>query len=68
MAPYIHGDSDRSAQYNLYAVVVHVDMMNSTSTGHYVCYVKNFRGEWFGINDSTVCNLFLSSICTIIAV
>ncbi|KAF2283913.1 hypothetical protein GH714_017150 [Hevea brasiliensis] len=54
LAPYMHGKSDKSPQYSLYAVVVHRDRMNDTSTGHYVCYIKTARGEWFGVNDSLV--------------
>ncbi|XP_012081651.1 ubiquitin carboxyl-terminal hydrolase 17 isoform X2 [Jatropha curcas] len=54
MAPYMCGKSDKSPQYSLYAVVVHRDMLNDTSTGHYVCYIKTSHGEWFGVNDSIV--------------
>ncbi|XP_021630603.1 ubiquitin carboxyl-terminal hydrolase 17 isoform X2 [Manihot esculenta] len=54
LAPYMRGKSDKSPQYSLYAVVVHRDRMNDTSTGHYVCYIKTSHGEWFGINDSEV--------------
>ncbi|KAF3439217.1 hypothetical protein FNV43_RR17492 [Rhamnella rubrinervis] len=54
MVPYMSGSSDKSAVYSLYAVVVHLDIMNATFSGHYVCYVKNIQGEWFKIDDSTV--------------
>ncbi|XWS29585.1 hypothetical protein CRYUN_Cryun24cG0041600 [Craigia yunnanensis] len=54
LAPYMSGTSDKAAVYNLYAVVVHLDVMNAAFSGHYVCYVKSFRGEWFRIDDSTV--------------
>ncbi|XP_022775014.1 ubiquitin carboxyl-terminal hydrolase 17-like isoform X2 [Durio zibethinus] len=54
LAPYMSGKSDKAAVYNLYAVVVHLDVMNTAFSGHYVCYVKSFRGEWFRIDDSTV--------------
>ncbi|WCJ31971.1 Ubiquitin carboxyl-terminal hydrolase 17 [Euphorbia peplus] len=54
MAPYMCGRSDRSARYGLYAVVVHRDRMSDASAGHYVCYIKTSRGQWFGINDSVV--------------
>ncbi|XP_022751124.1 ubiquitin carboxyl-terminal hydrolase 17 isoform X2 [Durio zibethinus] len=54
LAPYMSGKSDKAALYNLYAVVVHLDVMNAAFSGHYVCYVKSFRGEWFRIDDSTV--------------
>ncbi|XP_059456635.1 ubiquitin carboxyl-terminal hydrolase 17 isoform X2 [Corylus avellana] len=54
MTPYISGTGDKSPLYSLYAVVVHLDIMNAAFSGHYVCYVKNFNGEWFRIDDSTV--------------
>ncbi|KAM4128695.1 hypothetical protein ACJW30_02G186500 [Castanea mollissima] len=54
MTPYISGINDNSPLYSLYAVVVHLDIMDTAFSGHYVCYVKNFNGEWFRIDDSTV--------------
>lgn len=54
MAPYISGTRDDSPLYSLYAVVVHLDVMNAAYSGHYVCYVKNAHGEWFRIDDSNV--------------
>lgn len=54
MAPYMSGASDKSPVYSLYAVVVHLEIMNAAFSGHYVCYVKNIHGEWFKIDDSTV--------------
>ncbi|OUZ99787.1 Ubiquitin carboxyl-terminal hydrolases family 2 [Macleaya cordata] len=54
LAPYMSGTSDKSPIYSLYAVVVHLDIMNAAFSGHYVCYVKNSQGKWFKIDDSTV--------------
>ncbi|KAM6563938.1 hypothetical protein CsatB_023936 [Cannabis sativa] len=54
MTPYMSRSSVVSPLYSLYAVVVHLDTMNAAFSGHYVCYVKNTRGEWFRIDDSTV--------------
>ncbi|XP_058097015.1 ubiquitin carboxyl-terminal hydrolase 17-like [Magnolia sinica] len=54
LAPYMSGTSDKSPVYRLYAVVVHLDVMNAAFSGHYVCYVKNIQGKWFKIDDSTV--------------
>ncbi|KAK9284688.1 hypothetical protein L1049_023864 [Liquidambar formosana] len=62
MAPYMSGTSDKSPLYDLYAVVVHLDYMNAAFSGHYVCYVKNFQGEWFKIDDSTVTHVELESV------
>lgn len=55
LAPYMSGTSDKSPVYGLYGVVVHLDIMNATFSGHYVCYVKNVQNKWFKIDDSTVC-------------
>ena len=58
MAPYMSRRSDRPPLYSLYAVVVHLDIMDATFSGHYVCYVKNNQGQWFKIDDSTVRSSF----------
>ncbi|XP_021897493.1 ubiquitin carboxyl-terminal hydrolase 17-like [Carica papaya] len=62
MAPYMSSTSDKLPVYSLYAVVVHLDVMNATISGHYVCYVKNFRGQWSRIDDSTVMPVELESV------
>jgi ubiquitin carboxyl-terminal hydrolase 36/42 len=54
MTPYMSGRKDKSPFYSLYAVVVHLDIMNASFSGHYVCYVKNIQGEWFRTDDSRV--------------
>ncbi|KAL3619628.1 ubiquitin-specific protease [Castilleja foliolosa] len=54
LAPYMRGTSDKSPIYQLYGVVVHLDVKNATFTGHYVCYVKNNQGKWFKADDSLV--------------
>lgn len=61
MAPYMSGTKDKSPLYSLYAVVVHLDIMNAAFSGHYVCYVKNIQGEWFRTDDSRV-NFFYPDI------
>ncbi|CAN6217980.1 unnamed protein product [Urochloa humidicola] len=45
---------DYSPVYSLYAVVVHHDVMNTTLSGHYVCYVKDSQGKWHEMDDSKV--------------
>ncbi|XP_024182286.1 ubiquitin carboxyl-terminal hydrolase 17 isoform X2 [Rosa chinensis] len=54
LSPYMDRTSDKSPLYNLYAVIVHLDIMNAAYSGHYICYVKNSQGNWFKINDSSV--------------
>ncbi|KAH9315522.1 hypothetical protein KI387_024149 [Taxus chinensis] len=54
MTPYMSGTGDKQPLYKLYAVVVHLDMMNASFSGHYVCYVKNLQGAWYKINDCKV--------------
>ena len=54
MKPYMSGMGDKPPSYKLYAVVVNLDMMNDSFSGHYVCYVKNLQGAWYKIDDSKV--------------
>lgn len=46
--------------YKLYAVVVHVDMLNASFFGHYICYTKDLGGNWYKIDDCKVDTLSLS--------
>lgn len=46
--------------YQLYAVIVHKDVMNASFSGHYVCYVKDTQGKWYKIDDSEVSYLLIS--------
>lgn len=61
ITPYMSDSSDKYPQYSLYAVVVHLDVSSADSSGHYVCYVKNYHEEWFKIDDSVVCLFLLTS-------
>ncbi|KAI3465186.1 hypothetical protein Pfo_021849 [Paulownia fortunei] len=54
LAPFMSGTSDKSPIYRLYGVVDHLNVMNATFSGHYVCYIKNNDGRWFEADDSTV--------------
>ncbi|CAL9090828.1 unnamed protein product [Musa textilis] len=62
LAPYMHGSNDKSPMYKLYAVVVHLDVMNASFSGHYVCYVKNRQGKWYKTDDSTVKSVELETV------
>ncbi|XP_011097488.1 ubiquitin carboxyl-terminal hydrolase 19 [Sesamum indicum] len=62
LAPYMSGMSDKYPIYDLYAVVVHLNAMNAAYTGHYICYVKDFRREWFRIDDSRVTHVDLETV------
>lgn len=64
MAPYMSGTSDMSPIYRLYGVVVHLDIMNASFSGHYVCYVKNIQNKWFKIDDSSVNPVELERVLT----
>lgn len=48
--------------YKLYAVVVHVDMLNASYFGHYICYTKDFSGNWYRIDDCKVLTNFFSQV------
>ncbi|CAK9171625.1 unnamed protein product, partial [Ilex paraguariensis] len=51
ITPYMSETGDGNDVYKLYAVVVHVDMLNASFFGHYICYTKDFRGNWYRIDD-----------------
>ncbi|KMT08626.1 hypothetical protein BVRB_6g139030 [Beta vulgaris subsp. vulgaris] len=62
MSPYMSHSSDKYPQYSLYAVVVHLDVSSAEFSGHYVCYVKNYRKKWFKIDDSVVISVDLERV------
>ncbi|KAK1396002.1 Ubiquitin-specific protease 16 [Heracleum sosnowskyi] len=64
MTPFMSSTSDMSPIYRLYGVVVHLDIMNASFSGHYVCYVKNIQNKWFKIDDSSVNEVELESVLT----
>lgn len=51
LSPYTSDVGDGSDIYKLYAVVVHIDMLNASFFGHYICYIKDFQGNWYRIDD-----------------
>ncbi|KAL7104312.1 hypothetical protein ACP275_08G236100 [Erythranthe tilingii] len=62
LSPYMSGTSDKYPVYHLYAVVVHLGVMGAAYSGHYVSYVKDFRGDWFRIDDSRVSHVNLQTV------
>ncbi|XP_061362216.1 ubiquitin carboxyl-terminal hydrolase 15 [Gastrolobium bilobum] len=54
MIPFMTGTCDIPPLYMLYAVVVHLDTLNASFSGHYVSYVKDLQGNWFRIDDTEV--------------
>jgi len=46
------GIGDKPPLYNPYAWVVHLDVLNASFFGHYICYVKDLKGAWYKIDDS----------------
>ncbi|KAM2668792.1 hypothetical protein EV2_020349 [Malus domestica] len=62
LAPFMSSTSDKSPIYRLYGVVVHLDIMNSAFSGHYVCYVRNSQNKWFMVDDSTVTPVELEKV------
>ncbi|XP_037427370.1 ubiquitin carboxyl-terminal hydrolase 19-like [Triticum dicoccoides] len=46
--------ADGSDQYDLYAVVVHLDERNASFFGHYICFIKHLEGNWYKVDDSKV--------------
>ncbi|KAA8524077.1 hypothetical protein F0562_010492 [Nyssa sinensis] len=54
MIPFMTGTDDIPPLYMLYAVVVHLDTLNASFSGHYVSYVKDMHDNWFRIDDTEV--------------
>lgn len=66
MSPYMSEKKNKIPLYRLYAVVVHVDMLNASFFGHYICYVKDSKGLWYKIDDNKVFFTFLKNFCIFI--
>ncbi|XP_010429445.1 PREDICTED: LOW QUALITY PROTEIN: ubiquitin carboxyl-terminal hydrolase 19-like [Camelina sativa] len=62
LGPYMSSGGEGSDVYKLYAVIVHLDMLNASFFGHYICYIKDFRGNWYRIDDSKVENVELEDV------
>ncbi|RDX84001.1 Ubiquitin carboxyl-terminal hydrolase 19, partial [Mucuna pruriens] len=62
VSPYMSEAGDGSDIYKLYAVVVHIDMLNASFFGHYICYIKDFRGNWYRIDDLKVMTVELEEV------
>ncbi|KAJ8634685.1 hypothetical protein MRB53_008952 [Persea americana] len=62
LGPYMSEAGDGTDVYKLYAVVVHVDMLNASFFGHYICYTKDFGGNWYRIDDCKVMKVELEEV------
>ncbi|KAK4354833.1 hypothetical protein RND71_027027 [Anisodus tanguticus] len=54
LCPYMIEAGDGNDIFKLYAVIVHVDILNASYCGHYICYIKDFSGSWYRIDDHKV--------------
>eukprot|EP00878_Enallax_costatus_P006492 GHUV01006806.1.p1 GENE.GHUV01006806.1~~GHUV01006806.1.p1 ORF type:complete len:820 (+),score=282.32 GHUV01006806.1:139-2598(+) len=45
---------DGEVTYTLSGVIVHLDQMNSTSFGHYICFIRTADGRWYCCDDASV--------------
>ena len=54
LSPYMSDSGDGTDLYSLYAVVVHIDMLNASFFGHYICYTRDYYGRWYRIDDCKV--------------
>ncbi|XP_010432837.1 PREDICTED: ubiquitin carboxyl-terminal hydrolase 18-like isoform X2 [Camelina sativa] len=60
--PYMSEGGEGSDVYKLYAVIVHLDMLNASFFGHYICYIKDFCGNWYRIDDSEIESVELEDV------
>ncbi|KAG6414617.1 hypothetical protein SASPL_121990 [Salvia splendens] len=57
---YMNESEDGNDIYKLYAVIVHVEIDHTF--GHYICYVKDFGGYWYKIDDDKVSSVTLDEV------
>ncbi|KAF3774503.1 Ubiquitin carboxyl-terminal hydrolase 15 [Nymphaea thermarum] len=62
MIPFMTGTGDSPPLYMLYGVVVHLDSLNASFSGHYVSYVKDLQDSWYRIDDTVVEPVPLSQV------
>lgn len=62
LSPYMSEAGNGTDIYKLYAVVVHVDMLNASFFGHYICYTKDFLGNWYRIDDCKVTTVGIEEV------
>ncbi|KAG8375360.1 hypothetical protein BUALT_Bualt10G0092000 [Buddleja alternifolia] len=62
LSPYMSELEDGNDVYKLYALIVHVDMLNASYFGHYICYVKDVGGNWYRIDDCKVAEVDLDEV------
>ncbi|XP_012455330.1 ubiquitin carboxyl-terminal hydrolase 19 [Gossypium raimondii] len=67
LTSYMSGDGDDTNVYKLYAVVVHLDMLNASFFGHYICYTQDFNGNWYRIDDCKVMRVELAEVLSQVA-
>ncbi|CAL5335517.1 unnamed protein product [Camellia sinensis] len=67
LSPYMSEVGDGNDVYKLYAVVVHVDMLNASFFGHYICYTRDFCGKWYRIDDRKVMRVDLEEVLSVCA-
>ncbi|KAK6927706.1 Peptidase C19, ubiquitin carboxyl-terminal hydrolase [Dillenia turbinata] len=62
LSPYMSESGVGREIYKLFAVVVHLDLLNAAYFGHYICYIKDFRGHWYRIDDEKVFHVELDEV------
>lgn len=62
IVPFMTGADDIPPLYILYAVIVHIDMLNASFSGHYITYLKDMQGSWFRIDDTEVQPVEMSQV------
>ncbi|GFP81638.1 ubiquitin carboxyl-terminal hydrolase 19 [Phtheirospermum japonicum] len=62
LRPFMTESEDGNDVYKLYAVIVHVDMLNASYFGHYICYIRDFCGRWYRIDDCKVACVGLDEV------
>ncbi|CAN4105248.1 unnamed protein product [Withania somnifera] len=59
---YMTEERDDNDIFKLYAVIVHVNMLKTSDFGHYICYIKDFSGNWYRIDDDKVLDVKIDEV------
>ncbi|KAM0930597.1 hypothetical protein ACQ4PT_000858 [Festuca glaucescens] len=54
---------DKKVTYELYAMIVHLNPLNTANDGHYICYIKVSEGRWCKYDDEKVTFSTEETVC-----
>ena len=67
LGPYMSGGGEGSDVYKLYAVIVHLDMLNASFFGHYICFIIDTDYSCLIKFDTPISVAWTESIASVMA-